>query len=86
MKIKSTFIRHDSDGETMLIPTGNESFSGIVRGNKTMGAIMDLLAEDTTEDDVVAAMTERFEAPEDTIRADVHKVIESLRQVGALDD
>ncbi len=86
MKIKSTFIRHDSDDETMLIPTGNESFSGLVRGNKTMGAIIDLLAEDTTEDAVVKAMMDKYDAPEDKIRADVCKVIESLKQVGALDD
>jgi len=86
MKIKSTFIRHESDGESMLIPTGSESFSGLVKGNKTMSAIMDLMMEDTTEDEIVAGMLAKYDAPEDVIRADVRKVIDSLTQIGAIDD
>ena len=87
MKIKSSFIRHDSDEESMLIPTGDADFSGIVKGNATLGAIIDLMMEDTTEEEVVSAMKERFEgAPEGAIERDVGIVIEKLRSIGALDE
>ena len=86
MKIKDTFIRHSNDGESLLIPTGSASFSGIVKGNSTLGAIIDLMMEDTTEEEVVKKMEEKFNAPEGVIAADVHKVIEELGKIGALDD
>ena len=85
MKIKEDFIYHESDEESMLIPTGDADFSGIVKGNKTLGIIMDLMKEDTTEDEIVARMKERFDAPEDVIRADVRTVIANLSKIGALD-
>ena len=85
MKIKEEFIYHESDGESMLIPTGDAKFSGIVKGNKTLGVIMDLLKEDTTEDEIVARMKERFDAPEEVIRADVQTVIANLSKIDALE-
>lgn len=86
MKIRSSFIRHDSDGESMLIPTGDADFSGIVKGNTTLGAIIDLMTEDTTEEEVVSAMRKRFDAPEGVIERDVGLVISKLRSIGALDE
>lgn len=86
MKIRSSFIRHDSDGESMLIPTGDASFSGIVKGNPTLGAIIDLMSEDTTEEEVVAKMREKYNAPEGVIERDVSLVIDKLRSIGALDE
>ena len=85
MKLKSNFITHNSSDESYLVPTTNSAFSGMVRGNKTMGAIIDLLKEETTEEEVVKAMRERFDAPEDVIEKDVKHVIEELTKIGALE-
>ena len=85
MKLKKEFISHESDGESLLVPTGGADFAGIVRGNAAAGAIFGLLAEDTTEEELVSKMTERFDAPEDVIRQDVRKTLELLRGIGALD-
>ena len=41
-----------------------------------MGAIIDLLKEETTEEEVVKAMRERFDAPEGAIEKDVKRVID----------
>ena len=60
-------------------------FSGIVKGNKTLGAIIELLKEETSRDQVVASMKERFEAPEGAIERDVDRVIEELTKIGALE-
>ena len=86
MKLKKDFLVHNTDEETLLVPAGSSDFYGVVRGNKTLGVILDLLREDTTEDQIVSAMAARFDAPEDRIRRDVEQAISELRKIGALDE
>ena len=86
MKIKDSFISHESDGESMLIPTGEAKFSGIVKGNSTLGAIIGFLMEETTEDEVIDKMAARFDAPREIIARDVQKVISELKRIDALDE
>ena len=86
MKLKKEFITHNTKDESLLVPAGNAGFSGLVRGNKTLGTILELLKEDTTKEQVIAAMRERYEAPEGVIEADVEKVIGELSKIGALDE
>ena len=86
MKLKKEFIAHDTGAESLLVPTGGAGWSGLVKGNKTLGAILGLLKEDTTEDAVVAAMKARFDAPEEVLARDVKKALAELRKIGALDE
>ena len=86
MKLKKEFITHDTKEESLLVPTGNAGFSGLVKGNRTLGAILALLKEDTTEEAVVAAMKQRFDAPEEIIARDVKKSLSELRKIGAIDE
>ncbi len=86
MKLKKAFITHDTGSESLLVPAGGAGWSGIVKGNKTLGAILALLKEDTTEEAVIAAMKQRFAAPEDIISRDVKKALLELRKIGALDE
>ena len=86
MKLKKEFITHETGTESLLVPTGKAGFSGLVKGNKTLGAILNLLRQDTTEADIVAAMKERFDAPEEVIARDVKKALSELRKIGALDE
>lgn len=86
MKLNSDFLLHNTEGETILVPTGKADFSGIVRGNKTLGAVLELLKNDVTEEEIVASMKARFDAPEETIRRDVEKALSELRKIGAIDE
>jgi hypothetical protein len=86
MKIKKEFIFHDTGAESLLVPTGNAGFSGLVKGNKTLGVILALLKEDTTEEAIIDAMKQRFDASEETISNDVKKTLSELRKIGALDE
>ena len=86
MKLKKEFIIHDTGSESLLVPAGGAGFSGLVKGNKTLGSILALLKEDTTEEAVIAAMKQRFDAPEAVITADVKKALLELRKIGALDE
>ena len=86
MKLKNTFILHETGAETLLVPTGNAGFSGIVRGNRTLGAILKLLKEDTTQEKITEAMTRQYDAPRETIVRDVERAVAQLREIGALDE
>ena len=85
MKLKKEFITYDTGSESLLVPTGSAEFSGLVKGNRTLGAILDLLKEDTSEAAVIAAMRARFDAPEEIIAGDVRKALSELQKIGALD-
>ena len=85
MKLKESYITHDSDGEQILLDTSS-SFAGLIRNNKTAAFIVECLKEDTTEEKIVEAMFEKYDAPKDVLAKDVSDVIEKLRKVGALDE
>ena len=84
MKLNPDFITYNKDGDHLLVPTGNAGFSGLVKGNKTMGDIVDLLKEETTKEKIVAAMLEKYDATEEIISRDVDKVLVELRKIGAI--
>ena len=86
MKLKEEFIIHKTESETVLVPVGGAAFAGIVKGNATLGDILELLREDTTAEAVKAAMLEKYEAPADAVSRDVEKVLSELRGIGALDE
>ncbi len=86
MKLKKEFITHIVGNESILVPTGEADFSGVVRGNKTLGAVLELLKEETTEEAMIAALKKRFNAPEGAIERDMAKALAELRRIGALDE
>ena len=69
-----------------MVPAGGTEFSGLVKGNKTLGVILEYLKEDRSVDEIVSLMTERFDASEETIRKDVNTAIEKLKSIGAIDE
>ena len=86
MRLNKNYIIHKTNNETILVPTGEAGFSGIVRGNSTLDVILELLREETNETAIVAAMQTKFDAPEEAIINDVKKAIAELRKIGALDE
>ena len=86
MKLNKEFLLHNICDEYILVPTGNAEFSGVVRGNRTLGAVLELLEEETTEERIVEAMKTRFNAPDGAVEKDVKKVLFELRKIGALDE
>ena len=86
MKLNKDFLLHNTGSESILVPTGNAVFSGVVRGNKTLGAVLELLKEETTKAEIIAALKSRFDAPEGAIEKDVTKALAELRKIGALDE
>lgn len=86
MKLNKNFLVHKTGNDTVVVPTGNADFSGVVKGNETLGIILELLKNDTTESAVVEALTKEYDAPREVIEKDVSDVIGRLRKIGAVDD
>ena len=59
MKLKTGFVPHDMGGEQVIVPTGENSFAGMVRCNGTAAFIVNCLLEDTTRDGIVEAMLDK---------------------------
>ena len=62
MKLSKNFLTHKAGNDTVIVPTGNAGFSGVVQGNETLGVILDLLKEDTTEQQIINKMAEQYDA------------------------
>ena len=86
MKLNKEFLLHNTNNESILVPTGNAEFSGVGRGNTTLGAVLELLTSEITEGELIAKMDSRYDAPAETIEKDVKKVLQELRKIGALDE
>ncbi len=86
MKLKENFLVHSTGRETIMAPSGKAGFSGVVRGGKSFGIMLETLKNDVTEEEIVAALRGRFDAPEGVIEEDVKKTLEQLRKIGALDE
>lgn len=86
MKLKDGFITHDSNEEQIMVAVGDaaDQFHGLVRSNRTAAYIIDCLKLENTEEQIVDAVLAKFDASYDVVTNDVHKVIDDLRQIGAI--
>ena len=86
MKLKNSYMTQDVDGTQFLIPLGEGDFSGIGRSNETAAFIVNLLKEETGEEAIVDAMCAEYDAPREVIAADVRHVLDTLREIGAIEE
>ena len=89
MKLKDDYILYNaSEEETIAVATGEEAahFKGLIRGNKTAGAIMEYLKEDLSLDDLVSKLAERFDANVEDLRQGAEEVLEKLKSLGAIEE
>ena len=86
MKLKDTFVQHNMDGQTVIVPTAGADFHGLVQGNKTLAVIADCLKQDTTEEEIVDTLCARFDGDREVIKADVAEAVKKLKEIGAIDD
>lgn len=70
----------------VMVAVGGSAFSGVVRSNSTAAYIVDLLKKETTKEKIVAAIMERYDVAEERVSADVEKVLDTLRSIGALNE
>ena len=88
MKLTEGFITQQVDDAQIMLATGDafNVFSGLVRSNETAAFIIDSLKEETSADAIVDAMEERYDAPREVIAQDVARILDQLREIGALQE
>lgn len=88
MKLRNGIVTNSIDGESFAIATGKaaKEFNGLVKNNKTAAFIFELLKTEQTEDSIVNAMLEKYDAEEAVIRADVRELLELLKSKNLIED
>ena len=66
------------------MPSGGVDFRGLIKGNQTLGEVIELLKADTTEDEIIKSLRKKYNAPDGIIEFDVKKALKVLRSVGAI--
>ncbi len=87
MKLKEGIVLGNVDGENFAIATDKamKNFNGVIHNNKTAAYIFELLQTEQTEDSIVEAMLEKYDVDEATVREDVRRIINIIKDAGVLD-
>lgn len=87
MKLKDGIVLGNIDGQDFAIATGklSSSLSGIINNNESANYIFKLLQKEQTEQSIISAMLDRYDAPEDEIKADVKEFLATLDTYGVLE-
>ena len=86
MQLKPDFITMAIDDASYLVPVALDGWRGIAQGNETAGFIIEQLKQPTTEDAIVDALCAEYDAPRETIAADVREILNTLRSIGAIEE
>ncbi len=85
MKLKSTYITHKNDDDYIMIDSSGE-FAGIIHSNATAAFIAECLKTETTKEEIVQKMLEKYDASESEVSESVDMIIDKLRSIGAIDE
>lgn len=85
MKLKHGFVTREMGNEQIMVAADGK-FSGMVRSNKAAAFIVDCLKNETTKEEIIEKMLEKYDAPKSVIADDVQRILDTLRSIGALDE
>lgn len=84
MKLKDEFIIQDIDDTQFMVSVGVKGFTGLMRNNETAAFIVNCLKKETTEEAIINALWQTYDAPMEMISADVRGVLDTLWEIHAL--
>lgn len=86
MHLKYTFDTMELDDRIVAIPVGEgaNGYHGVIKLNETAAFIFELLKKETTEEEIVKILEEKYDAARDTLAEDVHKFIMEFEEKGFL--
>ena len=87
MQISKDFILQKVGSSHVAVPVGeaSKSFHGMVRLNETGVFLWKKLSEkDCSEEDLVNAILEEYDVAREIAAADIHRIVEQLREGGIL--
>lgn len=86
MRIKEIFEVVELESVSVLVPVGDPDFHGIVKLNSSAAFIVGCLADDTTYEEILEKMKNKYDAPEATLAQALEKMLGQLREIGALNE
>ncbi len=86
MKLNTKFITHEMSGQQIMVSTDTNKFSGLVRSNRTAADIVECLKVETTKEQIVKYMIEKYDVTKEQLLVDVERILGILREIGALDE
>ena len=86
MRLKYTFEAMKFDGQYVAVPVDADDceYRGVVKMNETALFILNLLKNDISEEAIVDAIAEQYDAGREVLAEDVKKYINAFREKGFL--
>jgi len=86
MKIKDKYILKKIAGKNIVIPVEEEAvnFNGIITLNETSVFLFEKLKNETSLDELVSAMVNRYDVEEIVARKDINEFIQILSKKGLI--
>lgn len=87
MKLKTGVIVTKMDDQYVAVTAGEagKAFNGMIKMNGTAAFIVEKLQNETTVDDLTAALCAEYEVGEEEARANVEKIIVALEKARILE-
>ena len=88
MKLKYNFVSQKISDGYIAVAVGSDvaKFGGMIKMNKVGNSIFEMLKEETTIDEIVGKLLDKYDAGEDTIRKATEDFMETLKSEGVLED
>lgn len=88
MKIKDGFILKDVAGSKIVIATGKQrmNFNGVITFNSVGAEVFNMLDGTHSVEDIIVKIAEDYSVPQETVKADVIKLIDKMKNHGLIED
>ncbi len=88
MKINENFLLREVAGNPIVMPIGEaaERFNGMIKLNETASYLWKKLSVETTEEELLAAMTADYDIDPEKARSDIRHFVTTLRNAGLLEE
>ena len=88
MKLRGEFVIRQVIDEVLAIPVGDMAleFNGMIMLNDVSRVIFECLSKDTSAEEILSAVTEKFEVTADQAGADITEFIDKLREINIIED
>lgn len=86
MKLKYKFVVQEVSDGFVAVAVGADAakFNGIIRMNKTSAFVFKQLADDITEDEIIAKMMDKYDGEEKVMRKDTKDFLAKLSEADLL--
>ena len=88
MKIKDGFIMKDVAGSKVVLPLGDRQneLKGIITFNDIGAEVFNMLDGTNSVEEIAGKIARDYDAPYETVEADVNKLVEKMRAQGLIEE